>query len=119
MTNDLFSGDHEVSGSAVFSEDGRFRFVLSRWWRPGPRALIIGANPSKAGWPENDPTVHRIIALTRERWAGFDLVNECPFISTDPEGVRAWRAGVELAEADATWRRNRSTVRQLAAKPLQ
>ena len=92
--SDLFSGPAEtIQGSAEFSPCRDLRHRLDRWWADGPRALICGCNPSKAGWPESDPTVHRIVDLCRALdLPGFTLVNWCPYIATDPEDMRNWRA---------------------------
>lgn len=74
-----------AGGSALFSADGTRRHVLSRELGGRRTACYVGQNPSVAGATRNDPTVHRIIHLTRILGFGrFDLVNEWDLISTDP-----------------------------------
>ncbi len=52
-----------VSGTAEFSDCGRYRPLLTRDWTPvgeAPRAvLFVGLNPSVAGAEVSDPTCHR------------------------------------------------------------
>jgi hypothetical protein len=51
---DLF-GKPVMERSAFFPQPG-VRRTLSRRWAPGPRALVIGCNPSEAGAERDDPT---------------------------------------------------------------
>lgn len=82
----------DVQGSAVFSDDGRFRWRLDRWWANGLRVLICGCNPSKAGATENDPTIIHTIKLIRTLgYPGFTMVNWSPYIATNPQDLREWR----------------------------
>jgi hypothetical protein len=122
MSDDLFGRASRLTmkGSAEFSADGKHRLRLDRWWGSGiaPRALIGLANPSKAGGDVNDPTVHRGIALVRERAAGMTYVNRDSYIATDPSELRAWRERMEH-EAPATLeqidQRNLGLIRSLSA----
>ena len=51
---------------AVLSEDGRYRYRLSRTWAsPGPPCAFIGANPSTADATADDPTVRKMTALAK------------------------------------------------------
>lgn len=73
------------NGSAIFSDDGECRFMLSRWWGSGKRALVCTANPSSAGAETNDPTIANLIKLVRKQgYDGFNAVNWCPLISSNP-----------------------------------
>lgn len=79
-----------LRGSALFSDCRRYRFLLERWWGPGPRALGILMNPSAAGADpaDTDPTVTRFIERTRQGGAsGFALMNVWPLIATDPDDL--------------------------------
>jgi hypothetical protein len=117
VPDDLF-GRRAVVGSAHFSDDGEHRLRLDRWWAGGPRALIGLANPSKAGADENDPTVHRGMALTRHSAAGMTYVNRDSYIATDPADLLAWRAHMQRENPralDRIDRRNLDLIRSLSA----
>lgn len=86
MTIDLFGNGIELD--AVFHGEN-CRITLSRRWGPGPRALVIGCNPSDASHLKEDPTSH-----WWTRWfqaAGFgayDAANLYPFITSSPRECR-------------------------------
>jgi hypothetical protein len=91
-------GDFSAS-SASFSDDGLFRYSLSRRWAAsGPIDLWIAANPSKAGADGDDHSVRKMIGFSKRLGsAGLDLVNMHAFIATAPsELVRAHRDGVDI-----------------------
>jgi len=76
-----------VSGTARFSEDGRYRYMLRRWWQGGGRAAIfIGLNPSKAGSDVDDLTIRKCIGFATT-WGCSEIVmlNLFGLIATDPE----------------------------------
>ena len=83
-----------IQGSAEFCErySAECRTRLDRWWETGPRALVCMANPSYAGEDKNDPTIHRLIELTKALgYPGFTVVNWLPYIATAPKDLFAWR----------------------------
>lgn len=107
----------DIHGSAEFSDCGLFRWRLDRWWADGPRALICGANPSKAGAEEMDPTMHRVVALTRGRWSGYTMVNGLPYIATDPAACEAWRQDWQAyrwADLRALRAKNHAAIRAIS-----
>ena len=59
-----------VSGTATFSECGRYRQALTRDWTPEgttPRAILfIGMNPSVAAVEVSDPTCHRELVFAQD-----------------------------------------------------
>lgn len=74
--------------SAFFpAEDLRER--ISRDWGPGPRAFVLGCNPSSAGAEKDDPT-----SLWWNAWfrwfgfGGYDAGNLYPFVSSSPAECR-------------------------------
>lgn len=81
----------EIHRDAYFSDDGRFRWWLKRWWRAGPYVLWIMLNPSTADAEKDDPTVKRVIGFT-QRWgyAGLMIVNLFPFVSSHPRELIRW-----------------------------
>ena len=63
-----------ITGSAIFSSDGRYRYVLRREWNAhSPGVLFIGLNPSTADASRNDPTIRRLIGFAH-RWGYGHLV---------------------------------------------
>jgi hypothetical protein len=85
-----------VTGDAEFSECGRYRHWLSRYWgaHQYSYALWIGMNPSTAEANVDDPTIRREINFTRS-WglAGYMKCNVMNYRSTSPK--RLLEAGVE------------------------
>lgn len=84
---DLF-GIPTIRRSAVFS--GRnIRLKLSRWWTDGPRALVIGHNPSDASEDRDDPTSRWWNAWFKQAGFGsYDAMNLYPFVTSDPAECR-------------------------------
>jgi hypothetical protein len=60
----------DVTGTARFSDCGRYRHALTRDWTPpgtAPRAILfVGLNPSVAGAEVSDPTCHRELTFARD-----------------------------------------------------
>ena len=78
---------------AVLSEDGSYRYRLSRTWAsPGPPCAFIGANPSTADATADDPTVRKMTALAK-LWgcSALQVVNVAAYRATDPRHL----AGVD------------------------
>lgn len=99
-------GEPFIRRSAYFPHEG-VRRRLTRDWLPGPRALVIGCNPSNAGVDKDDPT-----SRWWNKWfrlfgfGGYDAMNLYPFVSSDPRECRRiadwenngpdWRARDEM-----------------------
>lgn len=94
-----------MSGSAVISEDGRYRYTLDRGWDVGVgNVLWVMLNPSTADEGKDDPTIRKCIGFS-QRW-GFKslrVVNLFAFRATKPADLR--RAD------DAVGPRNASVLR--------
>lgn len=100
------------NGAAEFSEDGAHRLSLARWWGDGPRAVVCGANPSRAGAATNDPTIWRVMRLLYARgFGGFIMLNWETYIATSPEDMHKWREAVDHAEHQAAVERNLDIIR--------
>lgn len=82
-------------GSATFSEDGLYRYDLTRMW-PRPltsaepfTAVWIGLNPSTATADEDDPTIRRCIAFSKAWGASsYVMLNLFAFRATDPKDMK-------------------------------
>ncbi len=85
--------------SAFFTEpDVRIR--LSRDWAKGPRALVLGHNPSTADADKDDPTSRWWNAWFQQAgFGGYDAMNLYPFCTSSPaecrERVRRIEAGLD------------------------
>lgn len=81
----MTAGTH---GSAVFSECGKHRMMLHRWWSDEEAtALWIGMNPSTAAHNVDDPTVRREVDYTRKRLSlgRYAKANVMSYRATKPE----------------------------------
>ena len=74
---------------ACFSEDGKYRWWLTRSWGSRGRTLLfIGLNPSRADGNRDDPTLRRLVGFART-W-GYDalaVVNLFARISPSPAAL--------------------------------
>lgn len=103
--------------TARHSSDGRYRYRLGRRWGDRPdgtagRGILVWVmlNPSTADAEVDDPTVRRVIGLSRAwGWAGCEVVNLFAWRSSRPSGLAgagdpvgpgnraAWRQALALA----------------------
>jgi hypothetical protein len=76
-------------GSAVFSEDGLFRYRLTRRWAEG--GLMIAwamKNPSRADADHNDTTVTKCVGYSKMLGgSGLVIGNLGAYVSTDPKAL--------------------------------
>lgn len=78
-------GTSDVERSATISDDGLYRYDLTRTWGPGPRVLWIMLNPSTADGDADDPTIRRIIGFSKRDGFGSAVVcNLFAFRATEP-----------------------------------
>lgn len=88
MTEVDLLGDPILRRSAHFPIPG-IRERLSRDWTPGPRAFVLGCNPSDADALKDDPT-----SRWWNRWfasfgfGGYDAGNLYPFCTSSPQECR-------------------------------
>lgn len=75
---------------AVFSDCGMYRYSLWRIWDSSkPLVMCIGLNPSKATKVKNDPTIRRVIDLTKSAgFGGFYMMNLFAFITPYPKELK-------------------------------
>lgn len=82
------TSDTLISG-ADFSICRKYRFALWRIWDTDkPAVMFVGLNPSTANESGDDPTIKRVIAMSK-KWGfgGVYMLNCFPFVSTDPAAL--------------------------------
>lgn len=88
ITRQFTKGD--AASEAVYSDCEAYRYLLTRVWAPGKRALFIMLNPSTATEVQNDPTVERCERRARALGFGaFRVTNIFAYRATDPKVMRA------------------------------
>lgn len=71
--------------NATISEDGKYRYLLTRRWSSRPLMVWCMLNPSTADASIDDPTIRRCISFSvREGYGGIHVVNLMAFRATDP-----------------------------------
>ena len=61
---------------AEFSKDKKHRYSLSRKWSEKEQILFILLNPSNGDGINNDPTIRRLISISKNLgYGGFKIVN--------------------------------------------
>lgn len=103
---------------AVFL-DNDCRISLTRDWGDGPRAFVLGCNPSNAGADRDDPTTHWLNRwFRRHGFGGYDLGNLYPFITSSPAECRKIvehaEGGADFSARDALHYVNLPRIREMA-----
>ena len=93
-----------ASSAAVLSNDGLYRYVLTRTWQPEVHRLwFIMLNPSTADATVDDPTIRRCMGFARRfGYGGVGVVNLYAYRATKPADL--WKA------ADPVGPENDSTI---------
>lgn len=75
---------------AVFSKCGKYRYCLWRKWDSSkPLVMLIGLNPSTANKDKDDPTIRRVIDLTKSLgYGGFYMMNLFAYITPYPKELK-------------------------------
>lgn len=86
----LFDLPEGLQATAQFSDDGVYRYSLTRRWAAeGPQCLILMLNPSTADETEDDATVRRCAGFARRLdSSGLCIANLYALRATDPR--RLW-----------------------------
>lgn len=81
---------HLEHGSAIFSQDRRYRYLLTREWDDTlPMLCWIGLNPSVADADKLDPTLRRVIGFAKRDGYGSVLVgNAFALVTPYPRVMR-------------------------------
>lgn len=91
LTLDLNLATHFES-SAKFSDDGLYRWELTRRWGTGPALMFVSLNPSTADGRHDDQTIRRDKCFARRLgYSAFHALNLYGWRATDPGEL----AGVE------------------------
>ena len=73
---------------AFFSEDRKYRYLLTREWGKEPKLGLIALNPSTADETKDDPTIRRCIGFAKSwGYGGLLMGNIFAYRSTDPKGL--------------------------------
>lgn len=88
MTDTLFG---DVTKSAVLSDCGTYRYLLTRTWdETQPAVGFIMLNPSTADANEDDPTIRRCVGFAKAwGYGGIKVRNLYALRSTDPKALRS------------------------------
>jgi hypothetical protein len=71
--------------SALISNDGKYRYTLSREWGPGDHVLFVMLNPSTADAEVDDPTIRKCIAFAKSwEYGGLRVINLFAYRATNP-----------------------------------
>lgn len=71
--------------TAVLSEDGLYRYTLTRRWGAGRPVVFVMLNPSTADAEVDDPTIRRCVGFARREGCGtLEVVNLFAWRATDP-----------------------------------
>lgn len=88
ITRNFIKGD--AVSEAVYSDCEHYRYLLTRTWGSGRKALFVMLNPSTATEVQNDPTVERCERRARALGFGaFRVTNIFAYRATDPKVMRA------------------------------
>ena len=103
ITRTFTKGD--AQSEAVYSDCESYRYLLTRVWGSGPKALFIMLNPSTATEVQNDPTVERCERRARALGFGsFRVTNIFAYRATDPQVMRSVADPVGPDNDAAIWR---------------
>ena len=79
----------EVSSDALLSEDGLYRYWLSRSWAEGGRVSFIMLNPSTADAMQDDPTIRRCMGFAHGwGYRSLKVYNLFSFRATSPKDLK-------------------------------
>lgn len=80
----------DMERHAVFSDDGVYRYSLTRRWREDlPTLFVVMLNPSIASGMRDDPTVLAVQVFARNaHYGAITIGNLHALISSDPKALR-------------------------------
>jgi len=97
-----------LNRSAIISEDGLYRYHLSRTWGDDERAVFIMLNPSTADGFTDDATIRRCIAFAKAwKLDGIEVVNLYAYRATHPQEL--WTVNDPVGPDNDRWLRSAGT----------
>lgn len=83
--------EYSQASQAVFSDCGKYRYLLFRQWAPSlPTLTICMLNPSDADLLDLDPTCTRVKVFAQDWGFGsMKVVNAFAFVATEPTDMKA------------------------------
>lgn len=91
-----------MHSSAVISDCGRYRYLLSRNWSPKPPCTFVMLNPSTADGKKDDPTIRKCIAYAKFWGCGaLHVVNLFAYRATNPSALTETSASPIGPSADS------------------
>ena len=101
-----------ITGTAYFSPDHAYRFLLTRSWHDRKLALTsIGMNPSSAGMDRDDGTIRILERLAiAQGYGALRMLNSDPLVSTDSGALDRPPDAAAAAENDRVIMNNLRTA---------
>lgn len=89
MHKNLSERLNDSLSDAIFSECGKYRYVLWRIWDKSlPKVMCIGLNPSTANANKNDNTINVLSSMLKQLgFGGFYMTNLFGWISSKPDDL--------------------------------
>jgi hypothetical protein len=93
----------DIIKRAVISDDGRYRYQLSRIWDPAVESLVfVMLNPSTADAELDDPTIRRCMGFARrDGFGGIHVTNLYALRATNPKDL--WTAEDPVGPDNDAW----------------
>lgn len=111
-----FANTGSYSKTAEISDDGLYRYRLTRKWGTGPLLPIVMFNPSDADARRDDPTVRKCLGFAvrshAAHYAGFEVANQYAYRTPKPADLRKAQA----AGVDVVGPRNDATLHAMFAR---
>lgn len=79
--------------SAILSEDGKYRYCLTRVWdAEKPLLYFVMLNPSTADGDDDDPTIKKCVGFAKlNKFGGIMVFNLFALRATEPREMFLWR----------------------------
>lgn len=90
-----------MSGTAIISPCGCYRYLLTRGPLDQPYALFVMLNPSTADASRDDPTIRRCRGFAKDLgYVAFRVVNLFAWRSTSPDAMKRQTADKDIVGPD-------------------
>lgn len=92
----------DLPSGALFSDCGRYRYLLWRRWGPGQLVLFVGLNPNRADAVRDDPTIRRMAGFARA-WGYAGILVANLFAARAPTPARLHRLRSPVGPGNDDW----------------